>query len=141
MVMNIIKREKQTSYKEISDEIVNNSNVIGIKDQKNIRRRIYDSLNVMKSIHLFSKEKKTKKIFWNGKKEFQNEIDYNDIYNINKEIEKFSNEISLKKETINNLLEQYKSINYIIERNKLMDHSIDENKKYIALLFSSKFQM
>ena len=136
MVMNIIKREKQTSYKEISDEIVNNSNVIGIKDQKNIRRRIYDSLNVMKSIHLFSKEKKTKKIFWNGKKEFQNEIDYNDIYNINKEIEKFSNEISLKKETINNLLEQYKSINYIIERNKLMDHSIDENKKiYCPFIF------
>jgi hypothetical protein len=135
-VIEIIKREKQTSYKEISDEIINNLNESGTKDEKNIRRRIYDSLNVMKSIHLFSKEKKTKKIFWNGKKEFQNEIDYNDIYNINKEIEKFSNEISLKKETINNLLEQYKSINYIIERNKLMDHSIDENKKiYCPFIF------
>ena len=76
------------------------------------------------------------RLIWNEKKEFHNEIEYNDIYNINKEIEKFSNEISLKKETINNLLEQYKSINYIIERNKLMDHSIDENKKiYCPFIF------
>ena len=136
MVMNIIKREKQTSYKEISDEIVNNSNVIGIKDQKNIRRRIYDSLNVMKSMHLFSKEKGTKKIFWNEKKELQNDIDYNDVYNINQEIETYTNEISLKKTKINNLLDQYKSINYIIERNKIIDNTIDEYKKiYFPFIF------
>ena len=134
MVINIIKREKQTSYKEISDEIVNIINKIGIKEQKNIRRRIYDSLNVMKSMNLFSKEKKTKKIFWNEKKEIQNEI--NDIYNINKEIETFSDIINLKKEKINNLLEQYKSLNYIIERNKIINHRIDENKKiYCPFIF------
>ena len=134
MVINIIKRQKQTSYKEISDEIVNIINKIGIKEQKNIRRRIYDSLNVMKSMNLFSKEKKTKKIFWNEKKEIQNEI--NDIYNINKEIETFSDIINLKKEKINNLLEQYKSLNYIIERNKIINHRIDENKKiYCPFIF------
>ena len=134
MVINIIKRQKQTSYKEISDEIVNIINKIGIKEQKNIRRRIYDSLNVMKSMNLFSKEKKTKKIFWNEKKEIQNEI--NDIYNINKEIETFSNIINLKKDKINNLLEQYKSLNYIIERNKIINHRIDENKKiYCPFIF------
>ena len=134
MVINIIKRQKQTSYKEISDEIVNIINKIGIKEQKNIRRRIYDSLNVMKSMNLFSKEKKTKKISWNEKKEIQNEI--NDIYNINKEIETFSDIINLKKEKINNLLEQYKSLNYIIERNKIINHRIDENKKiYCPFIF------
>ena len=136
MVMNIIKREKQTSYKEISNEIINNTNKIGIKDQKNVRRRIYDSLNVMKSMHLFSKEKGTKKIFWNEKKELQNDIDYNDVYNINQEIETYTNEISLKKTKINNLLDQYKSINYIIERNKIIDNTIDEYKKiYFPFIF------
>ena len=49
-------------------EDVNNL-IIEIKDVNNnvvyIRRRIYDSLNVMKSMKLFRKDRITKKIMWN----------------------------------------------------------------------------
>ena len=41
-VREIIKRVGTTSYKEISDEIVNEINEKNTKDEKNIRRRIYD---------------------------------------------------------------------------------------------------
>ena len=130
-VIEIIKREKQTSYKEISDEIINNINESGTKDEKNIRRRIYDSLNVMKSINLFSKDKRTKKIFWNTKNENEeiDVLDNNEKNNLNKEIEKILNELKLKNEKINNLSEELKSLKYIIERNKKIDNIIDENKK------------
>ena len=56
-VREIIKRVGTTSYKEISDEIVSEINEKNIKDEKNIRRRIYDSLNVMKSMKFFKKDK------------------------------------------------------------------------------------
>ena len=68
-VREIIKRVGTTSYKEISDEIVSEINEKNIKDEKNIRRRIYDSLNVMKSMKLFKKDKETKKIVWNFPRE------------------------------------------------------------------------
>ena len=42
-VMEIIKQSGQTTYKAISDQIVNEINEKSAKDEKNIRRRIYDS--------------------------------------------------------------------------------------------------
>jgi len=67
-VLKIVKRCKSTSYKEISDLIVTNINadLNGTKDEKNIRRRIYDSLNVMKAMNLFKNEKNLKKIVFNN---------------------------------------------------------------------------
>ena len=70
--MEIIKQSGQTTYKAISDQIVNEINEKSIKDEKNItkdekniRRRIYDSLNVMKSMKLFHRDKNSKTIMWN----------------------------------------------------------------------------
>lgn len=69
LVQNIIKKCKKTTYKAISDMIIDdlnrNSSFKIIQDEKNIRRRIYDSLNVMKAMELFKKDKKTKNIIWN----------------------------------------------------------------------------
>jgi hypothetical protein len=69
-VKNIVKTLKRTTYKEISDIIINeyNESLSNAKDEKNIRRRIYDSLNVMKAMKLFKKDKYEKSILWNGDK-------------------------------------------------------------------------
>jgi hypothetical protein len=69
-VKNIVKTLKRTTYKEISDIIINeyNDSLSNAKDEKNIRRRIYDSLNVMKAMKLFKKDKYEKLILWNGDK-------------------------------------------------------------------------
>ena len=76
-VMDIIKQSGQTTYKAISDQIVNEINQKDSKDEKNIRRRIYDSLNVMKSMKLFHRDKSSKTIMWNYDQEFDplNEIE------------------------------------------------------------------
>lgn len=68
-VMEIIKESGQTTYKAISDQIVSEINEKSVKDEKNIRRRIYDSLNVMKSMKLFHKDKESKVIMWNYEQE------------------------------------------------------------------------
>lgn len=67
-VKDIVKKLKKTSYKEISDLIVCQLNEKDGKDEKNIRRRIYDSLNVMKAMNLFEKDPSNKFIVWKGDK-------------------------------------------------------------------------
>jgi hypothetical protein len=66
-VLKIVKKCKLTTYKEISDMIISdiNADLNGSKDEKNIRRRIYDSLNVMKAMNIFKKEKNLKNIVFN----------------------------------------------------------------------------
>ena len=73
-VMEIIKQSGKTTYKAISDQIVNEINEKSSKDEKNIRRRIYDSLNVMKSMKLFQKDKSSKTIMWNYDQEYHGRI-------------------------------------------------------------------
>ena len=65
-VKEIVKKFRRASYKQISDIIVNEINEKDSKDEKNIRRRIYDSLNVMKAMNLFKKDNYNKYILWNG---------------------------------------------------------------------------
>ncbi len=82
-VKNIVKTLKRTTYKEISDIIINeyNETLSNAKDEKNIRRRIYDSLNVMKAMKLFKKDKYEKSILWNGDKVLAAKNNKNNIVN------------------------------------------------------------
>ena len=135
-VKEIMKRKGQTTYKEISDEIVAEIKGKGIKDEKNIRRRIYDALNVMKSINLFQKDKGTKKIMWNYSegKNYVIPIDNNLIKkNCDREyIEKINilnNEISIKQKALKVLSEELSSLKSTIERNKQINMNVDENTK------------
>ena len=147
-VREIIKRVGTTSYKEISDEIVNEINEKNTKDEKNIRRRIYDSLNVMKSMKLFKKDKATKKIVWN----FFNEKTTNQINTLcdgesNEDggmfdkISKMKQEINTKKNKLNVLQKQLECLNTILDRNKKNQNS-DEGKRiyfpFIIIEFPEK---
>lgn len=147
-VREIIKRVGTTSYKEISDEIVNEINEKNTKDEKNIRRRIYDSLNVMKSMKLFKKDKATKKIVWN----FFNEKTTNQINTLcdgesNEDggmfdkISKMKQEINTKKNKLNILQKQLECLNTILDRNK-KNENYDEGKRiyfpFIIIEFPEK---
>ncbi|XP_059124371.1 transcription factor Dp-2 isoform X3 [Peromyscus eremicus] len=67
-----VQRKGTTSYNEVADELVseftNSSNHLAADsqayDQKNIRRRVYDALNVLMAMNIISKEKK--EIKWIG---------------------------------------------------------------------------
>ena len=145
-VMEIIKHNGQTTYREISDQIVNEINEKSIKDEKNIRRRIYDSLNVMKSMKLFKKDKKDKTIKWNYDKEYdplnemdereeddnQNQLDNvgrNEYRNNSNQINDLKKENKVKKEKINLLTQELRGLKNVLERNKRENENIAENKK------------
>ena len=127
-VREIIKRVGTISYKEISDEIVNEINEKNTKDEKNIRRRIYDSLNVMKSMRLFRKDKDTKKIVWNIFNEKANEANDTIDEELFDKINRIKQEIAMKKNKLSTLEKQLDCLNTILERNK-RNETYDEGKK------------
>ena len=66
-----VQAKGTTSYNEVADELVNELTDPGCAsptdqqyDQKNIRRRVYDALNVLMAMNIISKEKK--EIRWLG---------------------------------------------------------------------------
>ncbi|XP_036396410.1 transcription factor Dp-1b [Megalops cyprinoides] len=68
-----VQRKGITTYNEVADELVaefsSTDNVVSpndphVYDQKNIRRRVYDALNVLMAMNIISKEKK--EIKWIG---------------------------------------------------------------------------
>ena len=138
-VMEIIKQSGKTTYKAISDQIVNEISEKSLKDEKNIRRRIYDSLNVMKSMRLFNRDKNTKTIMWNYGQEFdpldeledknefneknkENKIDSGDIATLKKEIKEKSNKLEL-------LRMELIGLKNVLERNAREKDKIPEDQK------------
>ncbi|MGH0119840.1 UNVERIFIED_CONTAM: hypothetical protein FKN15_043273 [Acipenser sinensis] len=67
-----VQKKGTTTYSEVADELVaeftNSSSLLAadsqVYDQKNIRRRVYDALNVLMAMNIISKEKK--EIKWIG---------------------------------------------------------------------------
>ena len=134
--MDIIKQSGTTTYKAISDQIVNEINEKSSKDEKNIRRRIYDSLNVMKSMKLFRRDKNSKNILWNydqeldplneneNKNDFneKNKIDSGDIATLKKEIKEKRNKLDLLKMELIGLKN-------VLERNARENNKVPEDQK------------
>lgn len=141
-VMNIIKQSGQTTYKDVSDQIIKEINEKSMKDEKNLRRRIYDSLNVMRNMNLFSQDKNTKAIKWNYTQEFDplNEIENkNEKYNKNKvesdNIIDLKKEIKVKKENLVLFEKELKALKRVLERNRKEDENIPKNKRlYFPLI-------
>ena len=150
-VMDIIKQNGKTTYKAISDQIVNDIQEKNEKDEKNIRRRIYDSLNVMKSMKLFNRDKDSKTIMWNYDKEFDplNEIENkndgdekNNEYKIDSgNIVELKKNIKEKKEKVSMLTKELRGLKNVLERNRREDENIPENNKlyfpFIVIEFSN----
>ena len=65
-----VEEKKHTTYNEVADEVVIELQASAAEgegaefDEKNIRRRVYDALNVLTALDII--EKKKKQIFWNG---------------------------------------------------------------------------
>lgn len=137
-VNEIIQRAEQTSYKEISDEIIDIIQAKNYREEKNIRRRIYDSLNVMKSLKIFYIDKNTKKIVLynnnNDGTQYSNDnikyfIDDRSKIEYNAQISQINQEMSLKDVRLNMLKAQYDCLNCLMKRNIQIDNFIDNRQK------------
>lgn len=114
-----VRNKGFTSYNEVADELVlefaagmHGSADSQQYDQKNIRRRVYDALNVLMAMNIISKEKK--EIRWLG-------LPTNSVQEctaLEKEKQSKVEQIQKKTQQLQELILQHVSFKSLIERNK-----------------------
>lgn len=119
MVCQKVEEKGTTTYNEVADELVKKvvaerrqEDPNGSYDQKNIRRRVYDALNVLMAMDIISKQKK--EITWKGLPTAAKQ----DMDSMKKEIEYRQNQIAQKKEGLKDLLTQQACFWNLVERNQ-----------------------
>lgn len=132
-----VEEKGQTSYNEVADELVqeflttqnsndNNTDKPGqatAYDEKNIRRRVYDALNVLMAMDIISKEKK--EIKWKGLPNNAN----HDLEMLQKEKERCLNSIKQKREGLQELLAQQVCFRNLVKRNKDQEQQTNTNEQ------------
>ncbi|KAJ6645556.1 Transcription factor Dp [Pseudolycoriella hygida] len=111
-----VKEKGTTTYNEVADELVEEEAKGQADpancDQKNIRRRVYDALNVLMAMNIISKDKK--EIRWIG-------LPTNSAQQCNsleKEIQTRRERIEAKEQQLRELILQHVSFKTLVNRNK-----------------------
>ncbi|KAJ7416958.1 Transcription factor Dp-2 [Pitangus sulphuratus] len=115
-----VQRKGTTSYNEVADELVSeftnsNSHLAADSqayDQKNIRRRVYDALNVLMAMNIISKEKK--EIRWIGLPTNSAQ----ECQNLEMEKQKRIERIKQKRAQLQELLLQQIAFKNLVQRNQ-----------------------
>jgi hypothetical protein len=137
MVCKKVEEKGTTSYNEVADELV--AHVLEERrkdepnaklDEKNIRRRVYDALNVLMAMDIISKEKKA--ITWKGLPTSAHQ----DIEMLEREKEYRLSEVQRKREALKELLVQQVSFRNLVEHNQCRESEpVDKSDNRIPLPF------
>jgi len=123
-----------TSYNEVADELVkelnNQNSKNSVVDQKNIRRRVYDVLNVLCAMNIISKDKK--EIQWIGFPSNGNRK-RSDLDRLMVEKNQIRERIEKKREFLKQLASQQQTYNNLIKRN-LSLNTEEQNKLFIPFI-------
>ena len=130
MVCQKVEEKGTTTYNEVADELVKKvvaerkeEDPSGSFDQKNIRRRVYDALNVLMAMDIISKEKK--EIIWKGLPTAAKQ----DLDSIEKEIECREQQVAQKKEALRDLLIQQVCFRNLVQRNHQLETANKQQRK------------
>jgi len=121
-----VESKGRTTYNEVADELVAeftdpNNNIEAPDpdnpnaqqyDEKNIRRRVYDALNVLMAMDIISKDKK--EIQWKGLPR----TSISDIEELKKEVVGLKGRIEKKSAYLQELQDQYVGLQNLIQRNE-----------------------
>ncbi|WOH06104.1 hypothetical protein DCAR_0625527 [Daucus carota subsp. sativus] len=133
-----VQSKGRTTYNEVADELVaefsDPGNGISSPDQqqydeKNIRRRVYDALNVLMAMDIISKDKK--EIQWRGLPR----TSMNDIEELKCELLGLRSRVEKKAAYLQELEEQYVGLQNLIQRNEQLYSSGDTPSGGVALPF------
>ncbi|KAI4465553.1 transcription factor dp [Holotrichia oblita] len=132
-----VRKKGTTSYNEVADELVAefaNSDINTLAeqyDQKNIRRRVYDALNVLMAMNIISKEKK--EIRWIGLP--SNSVQ--ECIQLEKEKQKKIQRIREKRKQLQKLILNQISFKNLAQRNKTIEemHGPPAPNSFIQLPF------
>ncbi|KAK6151340.1 hypothetical protein DH2020_013975 [Rehmannia glutinosa] len=133
-----VESKGRTTYNEVADELVaefaDPNNSLSSPDQqqydeKNIRRRVYDALNVLMAMDIISKDKK--EIQWRGLPR----TSLDDIEELKTERLGLRNRIEKKAAYLEELEEQYVGLQNLMQRNKQLYGSGNTPSGGVALPF------
>ncbi|KAG6600223.1 transcription factor-like protein DPB isoform X1 [Cucurbita pepo subsp. pepo] len=133
-----VESKGRTTYNEVADELVaefaDPGNSLATPDQqqydeKNIRRRVYDALNVLMAMDIISKDKK--EIQWKGLPR----TSLNDIEELKAERLGLRNRIEKKAAYLQELEEQYVGLQNLIQRNEQLFSSENAPSGGVSLPF------
>ncbi|TRY85166.1 hypothetical protein DNTS_006355, partial [Danionella cerebrum] len=118
-----VQKKGTTSYNEVADELVTEfthaSSLMPtdsqVYDQKNIRRRVYDALNVLMAMNIISKEKK--EIRWIGLPTNSAQ----ECHNLELEKQKRLERIRQKRAQLEELILQQIAFKNLVQRNQAME--------------------
>ncbi|CAH8379592.1 unnamed protein product [Eruca vesicaria subsp. sativa] len=131
-----VESKGRTTYNEVADELVaefalpnNDGTSPDQYDEKNIRRRVYDALNVLMAMDIISKDKK--EIQWRGLPR----TSLSDIEELKAERLSLRNRIEKKTAYAQELEEQYVGLQNLIRRNEHLYSSGNAPSGGVALPF------
>lgn len=115
-----VRQKQSTTYNEVADELVKELSETGefeknkdaLVDHKNIRRRVYDALNVLMAMNIIKKERK--EITWIGLPTNSSQ----ECQKIEEELSECQQRIAQKKEEAKELLLQVLSFKNLMRRNR-----------------------
>ncbi|XP_030381719.1 transcription factor Dp [Scaptodrosophila lebanonensis] len=114
-----VEEKGKTTYNEVADDLVNeelkNHSYDTNCDQKNIRRRVYDALNVLMAINVISKDKK--EIRWIGLPANSTE----QLLALEEENQKRRERIKQKHDMLREMIMQHVAFKGLVERNKKVE--------------------
>lgn len=127
-----VEEKGTTTYNEVADELVAEERHIRQRklsladqleqkplnvDEKNIRRRVYDSLNVLMAMRIIAKEKKL--ISWQGLAMAQSPHGNDHITTLKEKIEQKKRALAEKTSNLTEITEQHDRTASIVDRNRL----------------------
>ncbi|XP_069493232.1 transcription factor Dp-1 [Ambystoma mexicanum] len=123
-----VRKKGTTSYNEVADELVAEFSTIDTHispnesayDQKNIRRRVYDALNVLMAMNIISKEKK--EIKWIGLPTNSAQ----ECQNLEVEKQRRLERIKQKQSQLQELILQQIAFKNLVQRNRQTEHQTNK---------------
>jgi len=130
-----VEEKGQTTYNEVADELVAEFLSVGNQhtkpgekpafDEKNIRRRVYDALNVLMAMDIISKEKKD--IRWKGLPSNAQ----HDLEGLERDKARLERNIKKKREQLEQIIEQQVTYMNLVKRNQAREVDGQEKTQYV----------
>jgi len=137
MILSVLQKEKELDYTRVAEVIVSMSG--DAAEDKNIRRRIYDALNVMCAVNIIRKEKKIVSLVNNSLCSCEGEIEtrLNRLENIVTSASRLKKRIEEKMKILEETERRKELLLELIERNRDSAGSEDKEKLHFPFILIS----
>ncbi|OAG29043.1 transcription factor Dp-1 [Nematocida displodere] len=137
MILSILQKERAMDYTRVSDVIIAMTGNTG--EDKNIKRRIYDALNVMCAVDIVRKDKKMVYLIDNTLCECASEIDKRllSLGHATTSTSKLRERIEEKERHLEDVLRRKDLLLQLIERNKEKEETEDKEKLHFPFIIIS----